>query len=86
MSVSNGRIKARFGLTDNEIELITNAGFKFDCEVSSSQHEIREDISIVVPKVVRNPSMTYTYQGHSDVDVSDQVINLVRLFRIQNRG
>ena len=86
MLVNNESIKARFGLTDYEIALITNAGFKFDCEVSENLHQIREHISIVVSNAVRNPSMTHTYQGHSDVDVSDQVINLVRLLRIQNRG
>ena len=43
---------------------------------------VRDHLCEVIYLAIRNPSMTNTYMGSSDIEVTDQVLSLIFLLRV----
>ncbi len=74
-------------ITAEELDFILKAGFSLTYHHRSvtNTHQgfqpQESTMSIVLADKVRNPSMTNTNMGHSDVDVTQNVLKLIQVIR-----
>jgi hypothetical protein len=72
------------GLMVHEVWLIHASGYEFEIGMcyGDRPHNNRDvHVSIISPDAVRNPSLTNTYHGHSGLDSTALVMNMIREFR-----